>query len=391
MTHQAIDKALKKWYKPLMAVVCLGLMFGHMVSITPSLTAMHIFIAITVALALLYKTTTSRIFLLTGGYFLIYGAWTLAVTLLWGDSITVKEALKFLTIPVLVIALLRVMLVSPREMLGVFFYVCIGYLLTMATMGYAEHFTGWHMPTSALYMAEGDAKFQATGISYNPNDYSVLLIMAALYILAYSKHFMDKKWHIIGYATIAVCIPLMLWNDCRTGLGVSALALMFLLMAKIKRRNITIAIIICATVAIGIAIAINWGIISPRLQIYGTTFTSLYDSYGLGFGINGDKLYLSELNNYDITKGLTDAHSYLLQILFTSGLPVFLLYCVMTATIMKRSSSKGRNLFVVMPILYLLLLFSPSSSMYLWTHYLFFCIYVCYAAYATLNDNKTTT
>ena len=84
MTHQAIDKALKKWYKPLMAVVCLGLMFGHMVSITPSLTAMHIFIAITVALALLYKTTTSRIFLLTGGYFLIYGAWTLAVTLLWG-------------------------------------------------------------------------------------------------------------------------------------------------------------------------------------------------------------------------------------------------------------------------------------------------------------------
>ena len=95
MTHQAIDKALKKWYKPLMAVVCLGLMFGHMVSITPSLTAMHIFIAITVALALLYKTTTSRIFLLTGGYFLIYGAWTLAVTLLWGDSITVKEALKF--------------------------------------------------------------------------------------------------------------------------------------------------------------------------------------------------------------------------------------------------------------------------------------------------------
>ena len=99
-----------------MAVVCLGLMFGHMVSITPSLTAMHIFIAITVALALLYKTTTSRIFLLTGGYFLIYGAWTLAVTLLWGDSITVKEALKFLTIPVLVIALLRVMLVFVQVM-----------------------------------------------------------------------------------------------------------------------------------------------------------------------------------------------------------------------------------------------------------------------------------
>lgn len=391
MTHQAIDKALKKWYKPLMAVVCLGLMFGHMVSITSSLTAMHIFIAITVALALLYKTTTSRIFLLTGGYFLIYGAWTLAVTLLWGDSITVKEALKFLTIPVLVIALLRVVLVSPREMLGVFFYVCIGYLLTMATMGYAEHFTGWHMPTSALYLADGEAKFQASGISYNPNDYSVLLIMAALYIFAYSLHFMDIRRHIIGYAAIVACLPIMLWNDCRTGLGVSALALIWHFMTKIKRRNIKTAIIICTLVAIGIAVVTNWCIISPRLQIYGTAFVSLYDSYGIGFGINGDKLYLSELNNYDITKGIINAHSYLSQILFTSGLLVFLLYCVLTATIIKRASSTGRDLFVVMPILYLLLLFSPSSSMFLWAHYLFFCIYVCYAAYATITDNKTTT
>ena len=391
MIHQAIDRTLKDWYKPLMAVVCLGLMFGHMVSITPSLTVMHIFIAFTAALALLYKTPTSHIFLLAGGYFLIYGGWTLAMSFLWGDSITVKEALKFLSIPVLVIALLRVMLVSPREMLSVFFYVSIVYLVAMAAIGYAEHFTGWHMPTSALLSATDDARFQASGMSYNPNDYSVLLILAALYILAYSLNFMNKRFHVIGYAAIALCIPIMIWNDCKTGLGVALLAVVFHLMTKIKQRRIIIATLICALVAIVVAVAINWSIISPRLQIYGTALMSLYDSYGAGFGINGDTLYLSKLNNYDITKGLTNAHSYLLQILFTSGLPVFLLYCVMTATVMKHSATNGRNLFWAIPILYLLLLFSPSSSMYLWAHYVFFCAYICYAAYSALNDNQTTT
>lgn len=389
MIFQAIDKTLRQWYMPLMIVVCLGLLCGHIVNVTTSLTVFHLFLAITALSALLYRAPLSKLFYVVAGYFLIYGAWTLSASLLWGNPANGKETLKFLSVIILVIAVLRVMLASPRKALEAFFYVCIVYLAAMATMGYVEHFTGWHLSTSACVTELADVH-AASGLCYNPNDYSVLLIMAALYILAYSCCFLKRRWHLIGFVAIGICLPLMLWNDCRTGLGVSALAILFYLVSLIKNHKITIAIIATALVTAVVAIIFNQHLLGTRLQLYVTSFVSLYDSYGIGFGINGDKSYLAELNNYNITRGLTNAHSYLFLILFTSGLPVFLLYCLMTVWIMKCSATEGRNLFWIMPIFYLLLLFSPSSALYLWGHYLFFCAYVCYAAY-TLDKNKQTT
>lgn len=374
---------------PLMTVVCLGLLCGHIVNVAGSLTVFHVFLAVAALSALSYRAPLSKMFYVVAGYFLIYGVWTLAASLVWGDTISGKETLKFLSIIILVIAVLRVMLVSPRKALEAFFYACIVYLAAMATMGYVEHFTGWHLPSSACANGFADVN-AASGLCYNPNDYSVLLIMAALYIFAYSCCFLKRRWHLIGFVAIGACLPLMLWNDCRTGLGVSALAILFYLVSLIQNRKITIAVIATALVTAVVAIIFNQHLLGTRLQLYVTSFVSLYDSYGIGFGINGDKSYLAELNNYNITRGLTNAHSYLFLILFTSGLPVFLLYCLMTVWIMKCLAAEGRNLFWIMPIFYLLLLFSPSSALYLWGHYLFFCAYVCYAAY-TLDKNKQTT
>lgn len=389
MTLQAIDKTFRRWYMPLMTVVCLGLLCGHIVNVAGSLTVFHVFLAVAALSALSYRAPLSKMFYVVAGYFLIYGVWTLAASLVWGDTISGKETLKFLSIIILVIAVLRVMLVSPRKALEAFFYACIVYLAAMATMGYVEHFTGWHLPSSACANGFADVN-AASGLCYNPNDYSVLLIMAALYIFAYSCCFLKRRWHLIGFVAIGACLPLMLWNDCRTGLGVSALAILFYLVSLIQNRKITIAVIATALVTAVVAIIFNQHLLGTRLQLYVTSFVSLYDSYGIGFGINGDKSYLAELNNYNITRGLTNAHSYLFLILFTSGLPVFLLYCLMTVWIMKCLAAEGRNLFWIMPIFYLLLLFSPSSALYLWGHYLFFCAYVCYAAY-TLDKNKQTT
>ncbi|MCR5424802.1 MAG: O-antigen ligase family protein [Bacteroidales bacterium] len=388
MTLQTNDKTFRRWYMPLMIVVCLGLLCGHIVNVTTSITVFHLFLAVAALSALSYRAPLYKILYVVAGYFLVYGVWTMTASLVWGDPVSGKETLKFLSIIILVIAVLRTMLVSPRKALEAFFYVCIVYMAAMGAMGYVEHFTGWHLPTSTCVTEFADVH-AASGLCYNPNDYSVLLIMAALYIFAYSSCFLKKKWHLIGFVAIGICLPLMLWNDCRTGLGVSALAILFYLVSLIKNRKITIAII-ATTVTAVVAIIFSQHLLGTRLQLYGTSFVSLYDSYGIGFGINGDKNYLAELNNYNITRGLTNAHSYMLQILFTSGLPIFLLYCLMTVWIMKCSAAEGRNLFWIMPIFYLLLLFSPSSSLYLWGHYLFFCAYVCYAAYA-LDKNKQTT
>lgn len=381
---QRIDKALRRWYIPLTVMVCLGLLLGHTVHVVSTITIFHLSLAATVIVALLLRAPMPKLFYVVAGYFLLYGVWTWLASLLWGEQISAKETMRFFSIPVLVIALSRVMLISPRKMLKAFFYVCNIYLIAMGGMGYIETFTGWHLPTSAC----PNGMHQASGLCFNQNDYSVMLIMAALYIFAYCSHYLQKKWHIFGLAAIGACIPIMLWNDCRTGLAVSAVAIVFYYMryasvspagTMIKNRKVIFTILIIAAILAAVAVILNRKILDARFQIYCTSFVSLYDSYGIGFGINGDKHYLSELNNYNITRGLTNAHTYLFQILFTSGLPIFLLYCLMTALIMKHSSTQGYNLFWIMPIFYLLLLFSPSSSLYLWGHYLFFCIFICYA------------
>ena len=143
---QTIDNILRKTYMPLMTVVCLGLLCGHVVPIVSSFTLFHLCLAITVVLALLFRARPPRMFYIVAFYFLLYGVWTWVASMLWGDHVTAKETLKFFSIPVLIIALLRVMLVSPRKMLDVLFYVSVTYLLTRVVMGCVGHLQDFICP-----------------------------------------------------------------------------------------------------------------------------------------------------------------------------------------------------------------------------------------------------
>lgn len=379
---------IARYYPLLTMVICIGLLCGHVIPIVNPLTVFNICLAGAVILALFCHRPMNMLYYLVAGYFVIYSVWTIAVTPLWGSYIGAAETAKFLMGPILVVALLKMMLMSPKVMLRGFFVVSIIYLALMISTGCIEHFTGWHLTTSALY-GDDTVKFQgASGLSHNPNDYCVLMVMAALFIFAYCNQFIETRWRLAGYTAMAACIPLIIWDGCWTGLGVIAVALLFHVVRVTKIRKAILIIPVAAALACGLALTANWQIVVPRLNLYMASLMSLYDSYGIGFGIRGDSIYFSHLDNYDITHGLINTHSYLLQIPLTSGLIVFLLYCIMIAWIMKRASALGRGLFWIMPILYLTLLFSPSSATHLWGHYVFFCAMVCYAIYAEETTTK---
>ena len=383
MNLQYIGRLLTKGYSPLMVVLCMAMLCGHVLPVVSSLTVFHIFVAVTAMLAMLLRAPMPRLYYVVAAYFLFYTVWTIGATMLWPQELGLKEVLKFCMIAISSVALLRMMLASPGKMLRLFFYVCIGYVLLMTGIGVVEHLSGWHLPTSAYYGQTPPSRI-ATGLSYNQNDYSVLLVMAALYVFAYSTLFMGKKASWVGYIAIGLSLPMLWWNECLTGIAAVGIAIVYHLVRTQVRKQ-SVAICYCMALAVIVAacvgVVLAWPVIEPRLKIYALSVSSLFDSYGLGFGINGDKFYLSRVNNYEITHGLTNAHSYLLQILFTSGLPVFLFYCLVIVNIMAHSAKNGRNLLWLMPILYLILLFSPSSALYMWGHYVFFCVYVCYAVY----------
>ena len=358
-------------------------MCGHVVTVFHSVTLFHICLLLIVLMAI-YRTLTrphemTKLFYSVASFYLIYAFWTYMATLICPQEADFKAITKFLIIPILVVSLLRLLLVSPRDSLRIFFIASIAYYVLSLMIGYVEYFTGWHLPTTN--------HLGTTGLYYDVNSYSVLLVMAALFIFAYCDHFITTKRRLMGFLPLVACLPLLVWNRCMTGLVVIVLAIIVHFMLKIRNRKVVVAILSSAAILFVTTVILLWDIVIPRLQIYALSLYSLYDSFGLGYGVNGDSYYMSLVNNYDITKGLTNAHSYLLQIPLTSGLVVFVLYCLIIARIMRSSASRGRNLFWIMPLLYLLLLFSPSSSLMLWTHYIFFCSYICYAV---ANNNDST-
>ena len=386
-----VNKILTHLYSPLMAIICLALLCGHTAHVSV-VTIFHIALALAAFLALICRSPLPRLFYIVAAYCIVYTVWTLSAALPWDPPLDGKDTARFLMIPILILAPLRLMLIAPRKALKCFLFVSIAYLLFCLTIGAVEHFMGWHLPTSAAYGAGTVAPHLSTGLCYNPNDYSVLLVMSALYIFAYATHFTSRRWHLWGGTPLALCLPPLVWNQCYTGLVIVVLILLFYLSRRVRiRRKTAISLLIATAILATCFIAIKWDIIVPRLQIYIASITSLYDSYGIGFGPCGDRHYMAGLNNYDITYGLTNAHSYLLQLLLTSGLPVFLLYCLLIAYTMKSASRQGRDLFWIMPILYIMLLFSPASSLYLWGHYLFFDAFLCYAAYSDGTKIKDVT
>ena len=392
MIIQGIEKILVRWHQPILFVLCLGLLCGHVLPVVSSVTVFTVFVMMAVVMALFHRAPLPRIFYIVAAYFLLYSIWTWTVSLIWPQEINDKETLRFFIIPLLVISLLRLTLVSPRTALNLFFHICTVYLLLMVGIGVVEHYAGWHLPTSYAYGLDGESAYVSTGLSYNPNDYSVLLVMPALYIFAYCIHFMGGRNIYLGIVALGMCVPILIWDECLTGLTVVALAVVYYVCGLVKNRKLLLQIIAVAFVLACVVAVLKWSIIIPRAHIYIQSIASLFDSYGLGFGINGDKYYLLRLNNYDITHGITNAHSYLLQLPLTSGLLITLFYILMIAMVMGYSSRQGYGLFWIMPVLYLLLLFSPSSSLLMWGHYVFFCMYVCYAAYACSVEpiNKKT-
>ena len=126
--------------------------------------------------------------------------------------------------------------------------------------------------------------------------------------------------------------------------------------------------------------------ISIRQKLYLYSFASLYDSYGLGFGLDGDKFFYASFDNYGLFGDITNSHSYLLDILLTSGLFFFVGYLFLLFYLMRRIAVRhGRNEFWAMIPLYVFLLFAPSSANLLWIHYLFFA---SIAGYACLPANE---
>lgn len=369
-----------------LALLMAGMLTGFLLGAGGSGTAKDLLLLAAAAVMLLARhKPLPKLFYGVGLYFVVYAVWTIAATLIWQRDMTWNEMIRFAQIPVTVVVLLWVMTRNIRQGMKVLCAVSILYVVAIVAMGMAEHLFDWHLTTAAAY-GNNELRYCPCGVCYNPNDNAAMLLLAAFYAVAWLKNDCARRWQWAAVALLAATVPIVWWTGCRLGMAAWGLYVAFLFRRLFARHRKAIAALLGVALALAAAGYFCLADHSMRIRggVYLCSLLSVVESWGMGFGINGDIFFYKMLNNHQLVGDVVNAHSYLLQMLITSGLPLFMAYCGIIAWAMRTTTkTQGRNEFWLMPLMYLLLLFAPSSSLYLWGQYLYFCGFVCAAASGT--------
>ena len=116
-----------------------------------------------------------------------------------------------------------------------------------------------------------------------------------------------------------------------------------------------------------------------RLSLYKYAVLSVIPSYGFGYGIDYSAQYYQSINDVNLNN-IINPHSFIFELLINSGLLATLFYIGLNIWLLiKNLSSSNFDVFIQI-IIFNLLLFSSSSSLFIWPLYLFLIIYICRTA-----------
>lgn len=390
-------KELSLYQKIAFAVLCVGA-FTNTYLLLPQLTFLRLGVAM-VLCGLLFSTRIrlDSSFYVVSGFFLFYIAYTLVMTLIYGRAVTISNTVNFFFILLLVLASLWLFCAAPRQSLRFFYIVCGINLVVSTGLASVEMLTGWHLPMSNMHLPEkamlvaGHNQNYPTGFFNNKNDFAIVVVMTFCYWMAYRLHFVKDRKRWVDILFLGLCVACVFLTRCRTSLIGLFFFCMFLQRKFIFRHKtlfVSIGTLCLAALAIWFVFFADHSI-SIRQKLYLFSFASLFDSYGLGFGLDADKLFYASYDNYGLFGDITNAHSYLLDFLLTSGILFFIGYLFLLFYLMRKiAAQNGRDEFWAMVPLYVFLLFAPSSANFLWIHYLFFASFAGYSCLQSVEDTE---
>lgn len=383
---------MEKIGKYLFLLFCISIIVGGYFYLhTTLLNGLRIFTLCSIAYFLvLPPKRLSRTFYYTLLFYLCYVVYTLLLSLFQSYEITLSQTLNFLFIPLFLLAVMAPACQRPAQYLHYFYHFCMGAVVVLTILGFAEYFTQWHLYGSALLLAEFADITSASTFFHNPNDFAVVVTLALLYTLSYRRSFLKERKGAVDLL-LAVAVALLVWTiGCRTALCIIILYGIFYFRTFFLRHRILFGTLMLLGVVAVCGYIIFYKDISMhvRSNLYLSLFDVLIDTYGLGGGLLGDTQFLVQSRNWSRFSHITNAHSYLLHFIYTSGLLFFFAYLWLITHFERVMARRGRNEMWALPILYLLLLFAPSTSICFWPHYLFLGMFVCYAEYIQQSENQ---
>ena len=281
------------------------------------------------------------------------------------------------------------------------FFKQIKYSILLFYLAYAfyaiyEIISGNHLSTSDLIDAPWWMRHVPTVVYFNSNDFASVFTMMFMFLLSsFDKDKEQKTAFILAIFTIHILI--IYYSQSRLALIMSLLFFIYRYPYNIFRliglSLITVLFFwifsndssFMQTLDSFIALKDDLRFserqsTSVRLYLYKYALISPLSNFGLGFGIDYSAEYFRTINDANL-HNIINPHSYIMELLINSGVLVVLFYITINAILLVSNwCNKNYDLFFQI-IIYNLLLFSSSSSTFLWPIYLFFIVYICRTSY----------
>lgn len=319
-----------------------------------------------------------------------------------------NDLLNYLFVTVLVVVLLVVGIQDKKSFLKKANGVILVFYLLYLLMALYEIRTGFHFPNSALYDASDWMKYSPTLMYCNSNDFAAIFTMMFIYLLSHWKR--ESKKGFFKNLLLLVIILLHIYILHKAESRLCLIVFVVFLIYQYPKQLISMGLLaVFSLLFIGWLGETPWFMQSldhlaklqqdlsfeernstlVRLYLYKYALLSMFDSYGFGFGVHASEKYYQSVVDPNLFY-ITNPHSYIFEILINSGVFSLIFYTLLNVYLMVKSWVYRNNHLLLQLILYNLLLFSSSSSLFLWPIYLFFVLYVL-ACDIMMEDSQTLT
>ncbi|MFO6497701.1 MULTISPECIES: teichuronic acid biosynthesis protein TuaE [unclassified Bacillus (in: firmicutes)] len=329
------------------------------------------------------------------------------ISLLWVKSVT--DGVKYLSLLAMgmFFVFLIVLYFQKLDRLLAFYYIWMTLTIFLMVIGFYNHFTLHHLPSSTLFNGPHYKQHYPTSVFFNQNDFATFLSISFFFYLAFFKNIKNSYLKTAGLILAFCSVYLIFLTGSRASiLGVIAgLALyVFILLPRILKKW---ALIIAAAGFIAFA-ALFAGKITDKFYEYflapqaSHDFSEplpsnvaranllknaghyVLDTYGFGVGAGNVPYYLEHHALFD-TDQVVEVHNWLVEIMANFGVLMMLGYFTMYLYVMlvlyrfyKKGLSSRYKLLIegllAALVSFLVSSISPSSVSNLYFHWVFLAL-----------------
>ncbi len=307
-------------------------------------------------------------------------------------SYDVIDILNFAVLIVFVFVLIFYAVVDKVKMKqNVLLCTKIFYLLYTA-FAFFEIIYGVHLPTSNLFDAEEWMKNIPTVVYYNSNDFAAIFTIMFIYL--FSEYQIKNNNRLTIFVVFAVLIHFFILYKTQSRLSIvvlfiflfykhpkpiiysSFLLLMFLFLQGFYADNISVIQLVDNLLELKQDLSFGErNSTGVRFSLYKHAIMSVFENWGFGYGINASASYYEAIMDPNLFH-ITNPHSFIFELLINSGVVSTFLYIGLNVFLVITNWINQNENLIVQIIMFNLLLFSSSSSLFLWPIYLFLIVYV---------------